>query len=100
MQGTDLLEEIQEKQQLEPYLVINKEDEEVFLVVDKNVIDKVEPKDIPFTLMAAFYVFNIRYPKGCHVLYSFLEVFALKFSPERAPASVKHLFANLAAHTA
>lgn len=98
MQGIDLLEEIQEKEQLEPYLVLVQEDNDIFLIVDKNIVDKVEPQDIPFALMAAFYVFNIHYPKGCHVLYAFLEVLALTFTPEKAPASVKHLFANLAAH--
>lgn len=58
---------------VDPHIVITAEDREAVLVVDKQVIDKLDIINIPFALMAAFFVFNICYPKGCSTFYSFLK---------------------------
>lgn len=49
-------------------------EDEAYFIVDKRVIDQVEVIDIPCALMAAFFVYNICYPKGCANLYTFLEI--------------------------
>ena len=41
-------------------------------------------EDIPYILMAAFFVYNICYPKGCINFYSFLEAVLLKFRSDKA----------------
>ena len=52
---------------LEPYIaVIGKESLEAYLVVDGTVVDEVPIDNSPFVLMAAFFVYNICYPKGCN----------------------------------
>ena len=71
------------------------QDDEAYLVVDKRIIDQVEIGDIPFVLMAAFFVYNICYPKGCSNFYSFLEIIALKYSPEKASPTVKYFLSRI-----
>ena len=46
-------------------LVVGQEAVQAYLVVDKKVVDDVSFEDIPYILMAAFFVYNICYPKGC-----------------------------------
>jgi len=69
-----------------------------YLIVDKHVIDEIDFVDIPFALMAAFFVYNICYPKGCTNFYTFLEIVVLKYSAEKAPPSVKFLLSKISAH--
>lgn len=84
---------------LEPYIaVIGKESLEAYLVVDGTVVDEIPIDNLPFVLMAAFFVYNICYPKGCNNFYSFLEVSMSKYSAENASPSVSHLLAKLSAH--
>ena len=79
-------------QQLQPYiLVVGQEAVQAYLVVDKKVVDDVSFEDIPYILMAAFFVYNICYPKGCINLYFFLEVVLLKFRSDKASPIVNHL---------
>ena len=83
---------------MQPYiLVVGQEAVQAYLVVDKKVVDDVSFEDIPYILMAAFFVYNICYPKGCINLYSFLEVL-LKFRSDKASPTVKHLLAKLNVH--
>ena len=84
---------------MQPYiLVVGLEAIQAYLVVDKKVVDDVSFEDIPYILMAAFFVYNICYPKGCINLYSFLEVVLLKFRSDKASPTVKHLLAKLNVH--
>ena len=94
---TDITEVVAANKPLEPY-VVSVDDEEAYLVVDKTVVDKVAFEDVPFLLMSAFFVYNICYTKGCSNMYAFLEVVMLKFPPEKASPTVKHLLAKLGAH--
>ena len=64
-------------------------------MVDGTVVDEVPIDNLPFVLMAAFFVYNICYPKGCNNFYSFLEVSMLKYSAVNASPSVSHLLATL-----
>ncbi len=97
MQGLYAEQAIKDKNQLEPYFLVVRDDQMVFLVTDNKILDHIEPRDLPFCLMAAYYVFNIEYPKGCHSFYSFLEVFALKMEPSKVQSSVSHFLARLQA---
>ncbi len=93
----DVEEAIAAKSQLEPYLLLVQEDHNIiFLVIDNKILDQIQPRDLPFCLMAAYYVFNIQYPKACHMFYSFLEVFVLKMEPGKA-STIKHFLARLKA---
>lgn len=102
MQGSsDVKAVVSGNQKLEPYILIIGEDTEsieAYLVVDKQVIDEVSFIDIPFVLMAAFFVYNICYPKGCNNFYSFLEIVTLRYSPEKASTSVKYLLTRISSH--
>lgn len=83
---------------LEPYIVIvGKETIEAYLIVDKQVIDKVPITNLPFSLMAAYFVYNICYPHGCTNFYSFLEVSMLKYSSQNV-SPVSYLLTKLSAH--
>ena len=83
----------------EPYIAIFGRDTiQAFLVVDKHIVDEVHIEDTPFALMAAFFVYDIWYPKGCNNFHTLLEVVALKCSPEKASPSGKYLLAKLSAH--
>ena len=88
-----------ESTRLEPYIVVVGEDVlRAYLVVDSHVIDEVPIGDLPFALMAAYFVFNICYPKGCNNFFSFLEIVVLNYCPEKASPSVKYLLAKINAH--
>ena len=96
MQGcTDLKALALRNSSLEPYIVLVKEDE-AYLIIDKQVVDKVCVPDIPSVLMSAFLCLtSVSYPKGCNNFYSMLEILILKFSPERGSPSVKYLLTKL-----
>ena len=90
---------VKDSGRLEPYIaIVGKESLDASLVVDHQVVDEVPIDNLPFVLMAAFFVYNICYPKGCNNFYSFLEVSMLKYSAEKASPSVSHLLAKLSAH--
>ena len=64
--------------------------------MDKIIISEVKCHyDLPFALMAAFFVFNIRYPRGCNNLFSFLEIITLKYPSNKASATVKYFLSSL-----
>ena len=62
--------------------------EQAFLIVDCQIIDEVDAKRLPLYLLAAYFVFNVEYIKGCNNLFSYLELLGAK--PEKATALVKH----------
>ncbi len=90
---------VSENSKLEPYIVvIGKDTPQAYLVVDNHIVNEVPIADVPFALMAAYFVFNICYPKGCNNLYSFLEVVVLNYSAEKASPSVKYFLAKINVH--
>lgn len=83
---------------LVPYvLIIGDLDDptQAYLVVDRQVVTEVDIINIPLVLMSAFFIFNIRYPKGCSNFYTFMEAYTLGFSLAKASTTVKHFVAGL-----
>ena len=81
-----------------PYVLLSEDDGQLqtFLVVDKTIVCEMEvTSDIPFILLAVFFVFNICYPKGCSNIFSFMEVLTLNYPSDRASATVKHFLSSL-----
>lgn len=46
---------------------------DVFLVIEKLVINKVEVNTAILVLFSSFFVFNVNYPPGCSNFYTLLE---------------------------
>ena len=89
----------QKKKHPEPYILLTgdiNDPDQAFLVIDCQIIGEVELKNIPITLLAAYFVFNICYVKGCHNMYSYLEVLFLNASPDKVSPTVKHFMTALA----
>lgn len=76
-------------------MLIGKDMLQAYLVVDNHIVDEVPITDLPLALMAAYFVFNICYPKGCNNFYSFLEVVVLGYSPEKASPTVKYFLTKI-----
>ena len=68
---------------------------QAFLVVDRQIVMDVDFDNIPLTLMSAFFLFNIHYPKGCTNFYAFMEVYTLAFPISKASPTVKHFITGL-----
>jgi len=84
---------VKENARLEPYIVVIGEDTlHAYLVIDNRVIDEVSFVDLPITLMAAYFVFDICY------FYMFLEIVVLKYSSAKVSWSLKYLLAKINAH--
>ena len=64
-------------QELAPTLLVVgnlNEVKEVFLVIEKTIVCQIRSIDEPpLLLLAAFYSFNISYPKGLETMYKLLE---------------------------
>ena len=43
--------------------------------MDNDIVTEIELSNVPLCLLAAYFVFNIQYPKGCKNVYTFLEFF-------------------------
>ena len=84
---------------LAPYILMTgslHHPEQAFLVVDKTIISEIQGfENIPFILLSAFFVFNIKYPAGCNNFYSFLEVLLLQLPIKKASITVKHFISSL-----
>ena len=66
---------------LAPYVLVTgrlDNPEQAFLVVDKKIVSELQTfLDVPFSLMSAFFVFNIQYLVGCCNFYTFMELLIL-----------------------
>ena len=79
-----------------PYVILDEETDQAFLIVDKSLVCEVQNIcNIPFVLMAAFFVFNVCYPKGYSNLFSFMEIQTLDYPSGKASATVKHFLSSL-----
>ena len=86
------------RKQPQPYLFgigTLAEPEQYFLVIDCIIIGEVKVEQLPLILLAAYFVFNICYVKGCSNMFSFLEVLLCKSSLDKATASVNHFITSL-----
>ena len=93
----DIEKIVKENQQPQPYLLATGDFErpgQYYLVADCVIIHEV--KECPsLSLLAAYFIYNICYPKGYKNMYSFMEVFFLKSPTEKVPLSVKNLYSNM-----
>ncbi len=46
---------------------------DAYLVLEKQIVCKLPPDELPPAILAVLYVFNVHYPDGCSNLYSFFE---------------------------
>lgn len=90
---------MQERQQAEPYIIIivvgTMGDPSQAFLVDCHVIGEVELNKIPLVLLAAYFMFNICYCKGCNNMYLYLEVLCLDANASKISPTVKHLITAL-----
>ena len=68
---------------------------EVFLVSDNKLLRKIPPQKSSLYLLAGFYVFNMKYPKGLVSLYTFLEIFLFNKWPTKVPSIVSSVLSCL-----
>ena len=86
------------KGQTEPYITVlgsYSAPVQAFLITDCCVVCEVEIEDIPLSLLAAFFVFNIQYPKGCYNAYTFLEYALFSLDHKKQSPSVDHFLTAL-----
>ena len=58
--------------QNEPYVIVVLTLEQLLLVIEKEVIAKInDVEEVLFTLLSSFFVFNLCYPVGCTNFYLF-----------------------------
>ena len=91
---------MKENNVVDPYIIVvgtPEHCEAAHLVVDCNIVSEVDISDIPVTLMAAFFVFNICYPIGCCNFYSIMEIMIMNYPIAKSSSSVKHLYSSLIA---
>ena len=78
-----------------PQPVIIWNGETAFLVVEKEVICTLPANEAPVALLAAYYNFDIAYPKGCRQLMTSLEILLLNKMPKKVPAKVSTLLSAI-----
>jgi len=64
---------------------------EGYLVIEKTVMSRIKVNELPITLFAAYYVFNIEYPAGTRNFYQFLEAIFLNVSVPKTKTRLNHL---------
>ncbi len=100
MQNTaDLNSEARKRAQNEPYLLCCGDvcqPEQIYLVIEREIICEVKNEDTPYALLSAFFVFNIEYTLGCTNVYLFLEKTLLGVEGKPTP-TVAHFMSALAA---
>ncbi len=68
---------------------------QVLLIVEQQVVCQVKPREAPLCLLAAFYTFNMKYPKGLENFYQFLEILVLDKPAKNLPCVLTRLFTQL-----
>lgn len=97
MQGATNLERIiAQNGHLQPYLLVVDQLDETYLIVDNQVINgDVCSDNYPLVLLAAYFIYNICYARGCNNFFAFLEVFLLGSQSVNASITVKHFMAAI-----
>ena len=83
---------MQEIAQPEPYVLSY--GDQLFLIIDCVVVTNVDVELLPLTLLLAYFVFNIKYPKGCFNLYSFWKLFSWDKSKYLKKSISRYSFRN------
>ncbi|XP_019852127.1 PREDICTED: uncharacterized protein LOC109582011 [Amphimedon queenslandica] len=89
---------ISERKQPQPFALVTgniHSPEQAFLAVDCNLIGEVPLDAIPLYIVAAYFVFNICYIKGCHNVFAFFEALLFPVTGSSMPSTVQHFMAAL-----
>ena len=70
-------------------------DPETFLIAEKKVICKVPAALSPLCLLAAYYAFDMEYPKGLSSMYMLFEKILLNKHSKKEPQIVTTIFTAL-----
>ena len=84
--------------QSHPSLVVKEmpgEKVEVFLVVEHMIISEIAGIEAPLLLLAAYYAYNMKYPKGLTSFFTLLEVKLCNIKPHKVPTVVSHAIIRL-----
>lgn len=68
---------------------------EVFLVSEHQVLTKVTEMEAPLVLLAAYYTYNMSYPKGTSCFFSMLEIKLCELRRANVPAAVYNVIIGL-----
>ena len=71
-----------------PSLIIKEkigEEVEIFLICEQTIITQVTGLEAPIALLAAYYAFNMQYPKGLQSFCTLLEVMLCGVKPGKVP---------------
>ena len=79
-------------------MVVGQEPQQIFLIVDGEIIMEVSSSSCNVVLLSSFFVFNICYPKGCNNVYGFLEFAYFNTTLDKLTPTVKQFLANLSCH--
>lgn len=74
-----------------PTILYDKDGDFAVLVVDQVVVCNVATSEIPLTLLVAYYVFDINYPKGLSRFYSASEILVFDKVPRKVDPKVSTL---------
>ena len=65
------------------------------LVVEQEIVTTVPQEEVPTALLAAYFVFNLSYPKGGSHCFSLLEILLLDRVPNNVHPKVSTLLSGL-----
>ena len=71
------------------------EDVEIFLVCEQVIISKIAGMEAPLVLLAAYYSYNMHYPKGLNSFFTLLEVKLCGIKPRKVPNVVSNALIGL-----
>ena len=69
--------------------------DQVFLVIDSEIVYELDKEDCVLGLLSSFFIFNICYTKGCSNMYTVLEFLLFDSSPMNVSPSVSLFLANI-----
>ena len=70
---------------------------QAFLACEKKIICEIPTKEIPISLLAPYYIFNMCYPKGCNNFFSFIEIGLFNINVKNVPYTVGTFLTRLKA---
>ena len=68
---------------------------EVYLVCEQVIISQIAGIEAPLLLLAAYYCYNMQYPKGLSSFFTLLEVKLCGIKPSKVPNSVSNALIGL-----
>ena len=84
--------------QSHPFLIVKEmpgEKVEVFLVCEQVIISEIAGIEAPLALLAAYYSYNMQYPRGLSSFFTLLEVKLCGIKPHKVPSAVSNALIGL-----